>query len=110
MEQPLVINAGLFVLHLSLISTPDSTFPNSDFTSNSATLTFPAGSGPLTSQTFIVQVMDDDFVEGTETIPLQATVVGGVAVGTFTADRDTADIEIIDDDGKYVMNIQLVRN
>ena len=57
-----------------------------------------------------MQVMDDDFVEGTETISLQATVVGGVAVGTFTAGRDTADIEIIDDDGKYVMNIQLVRN
>ena len=87
------------MLLLSLISIPGSSSPNSDFTSNSATLTFPAGSGPLTSQSFIVQVMDDDFVEGTETIPLQATVVGGMAVGTFTAGRNTADIEIIDDDG-----------
>ena len=74
--------------------------PISDFTSNSATLSFPAGSGPLTSQSFSVQVVNDVLVESMEAIPLQASVVGGVAVGTFTAGRDTADIEIIDDDGK----------
>ena len=50
-----------------------------------------------------MQVVDDDVVESTETIPLQATVVGSVAVGTFTAGRDTASIEIIDNDGEEIM-------
>ena len=45
-------------------------------------------------------MVNDNVVESTETVPLQATVIGGVAVGTFTAGRDTADIEIIDDDGE----------
>ena len=54
-----------------------------------------------------MQVTDDDLVESTETIPLQATVVGGVAVGTFTASRDMTNIEIIDDDGE---DIRIVSN
>ena len=54
-----------------------------------------------------MEVVDDDLVESTETIPLQATVVGGVAVGTFTAGRDMTNIEIIDDDGE---DIRIVSN
>lgn len=85
--------------------------PQFDFTSSSATLTFAVGSGPFTTQSFSVPVVNDSKVENMENIPLQATVVGGAAVGTFTAGRDTADINIIDDDGKCVIllvNFQLL--
>lgn len=71
-----------------------------DFTMSFVTLTFPAGSGPLATQSFNVLVVNDILEEGTENIPLQAFVDGGASVGTFTPGGNTADINIIDDDGK----------
>lgn len=68
-----------------------------DFISTSDTVTFASGSRPLDSLPFFVPVIDDNLVENTETVSLVASVVGGVAVGRFTA-GDTAEIEITDND------------
>jgi hypothetical protein len=68
----------------------------SDFSSVSETLTFPAGSQPLTELLFNVSITNDTSVEDTENIQLQASVEGGV--GTFVV--STADIFIVDDDGE----------
>lgn len=50
---------------------------------------------------FNVSIFNDGFVEGTEVIPLQASITGGM--GTFTVNGASADIEIIDDDGKTLV-------
>lgn len=92
---------------LSLAASPA---PRFDFTSINTTLTFPSGSQPLDTQSFSVTITNDDLVEGAENIPLQAFILGGTSVGTFTVDGDTANIDIVDDDGKahtvYVLSVK----
>jgi hypothetical protein len=70
-----------------------------DFMNTGTTLLFLAGSGPNTGIDFEVPIVDDDLVELTETFSLQATIVGGVTA-EFAQDSDTAQIEIIDNDGE----------
>lgn len=72
-----------------------------DYNTTSDTLTFAAGSGPGTTLTFNVPIIDDNLVEMMEEVPLTASVNGGSSVGTFTAGGNTATIEINDNDGKY---------
>lgn len=61
-------------------------------------LVFPAGSGPLSTVSDALNPIDDDRVEGTETIPLQANIVAGI--GMFVPGADTATVNILDDDSK----------
>ena len=64
-----------------------------------ASLTFSAGDGPNTERSFSIPIINDDFVEDSETINLQASVVAP-GPGGFTAGGDTAVVVIIDNDGK----------
>lgn len=83
----------LFKFTGSVISNVD------DFMISSDTLMFPEGSGPMFGLSFEVPVVNDNIVENTENIQLQASILGAV-IGGFSPGGDTADINILDDDSK----------
>ncbi len=91
-----------FDLVISLAGSPQAP---ADYVANPnpGTLQFSAGDGPFDSQPFNVPINNDVLVENTETIDLQASIVGGV--GTFSAGGDTATINIADDDSKLYMQV-----
>ena len=62
-------------------------------------ITFVAQDGPNTIRPFNITIIDDDVVENSETINLQASVADP-GPGGFTAGGDTAVVIIIDDDGR----------
>ena len=64
-----------------------------------ASLTFNAGDGPTTERSFTIPIINDNLVENSETINLQASVVAP-GPGGFTAGGDTAVVIILNDDGK----------
>ena len=68
-----------------------------------ASLTFSAGNGPSTERSFNIPIVNDDFVEDSETINLQASVVAP-GPGGFTAGGDTAVVVILNDDGKFMQS------
>ena len=65
-------------------------------------LVFPPGSGPGASVTDALDPIDDDRVEGPEPVSLQANVVAGT--GMFLPGGNTADVNILDDDGTKTVN------
>ena len=71
---------------------------NSDYFPVSAQITFPPGSGPLTSLGSELDPIDDNRVEGNENVQLNAFISAGV--GLFEPNGDTATVVILDDDGK----------
>ncbi len=76
------------------------TIASSDFTPNTCTLVFPAGSGPGTAMDCTFAINDDNEVESTiETINLVASEDSG-GVASFAPGRSTATINIVDNDGK----------
>ena len=62
-------------------------------------LTFSAGDEPSTVRSFNITITNDNLVENTETINLQASVVTP-GPGGFTAGGDTAVVVIADNDGR----------
>lgn len=70
-----------------------------DFTSSIIELVFPADSAAGTMVNFSFDIVDDEILEDTETIPLRAVITDGD--GTFT-DGSSAEsrIDILDNDGK----------
>ena len=65
---------------------------------------FPANSGPGTTLSFNVPIINDELVENTEDINIQAAIQG--AIGSFVGGgiTDEAQIDIIDDDGESMGN------
>lgn len=65
-------------------------------------LTFPANSGPFTTMNLEVPVANDNIVENTETINVQAVIVSGIATFINGGTSDTSVINILDDDGELI--------
>ena len=70
-----------------------------------AQITFPIGSGPLTSLGSALDPIDDNRVEPNENVQLTATITAGS--GTFTPNGDTATVVIQDNDGKFATITEL---
>ena len=62
-------------------------------------LVFPAGSGPGATQQGALDPTDDIRVEGSENVPLDASIV--IGSGSFPPGGDTATVVILDDDREY---------
>ena len=75
---------------------------NSDYFPVGVQITFPAGSGPLTSLGSALDPIDDIRVEGNENVQLTASITAGI--GSFTPNGDTATVVIQDNDGKSYNN------
>ena len=75
---------------------------NIDYFPVIAQITFPIGSGPLTSLGSALDPIDDNRVEPNENVQLTATITAGS--GTFTPNGDTATVVIQDNDGKICNN------
>ena len=71
---------------------------NSDYFPVSTQITFPAGSGPLTTLGSTLDPIDDNRVESNENVQLNAIITAGA--GSFTPGGDTATVVIQDNDGK----------
>jgi hypothetical protein len=84
---------GPSILFLSLTYTV-----NIDFVPVGVELTFPTGSGPLTTLGGAVDPIDDVRVEENVLVQLTATITGGI--GSFTPNGSTAMVIIEDNDGK----------
>ena len=69
-----------------------------DFSPNTCTLVFPAGSGPGTTMDCTFAINDDNLVEDSEDIDVLATITSGMA--SFALGQDIGTINIIDNDGK----------
>ena len=63
-------------------------------------LIFPSGSGPNDSLSFNVAITDDSLVEFGEYFTVGATSMDSAV--TFAPGRDTATVNILDDDGKFI--------
>ena len=68
-----------------------------DYVPVAVQLVFPAGSGPGDSVADALDPIDDNRVEGTESVSLQASIVAGI--GMFLPGGNTATVNILDDDG-----------
>ena len=73
---------------------------NNDYPPLNVRLNFPSGSAPGTQRCFNVPVIDDFLVELTEFFQLAASSPDPSA--TFTPGRDTARVDIIDNDRELV--------
>ena len=62
-------------------------------------LTLCPGTGNNNVQSLVVDVIDDFFVEGTESFVISGDVT---APASFVPGRDTATVTILDNDGEYV--------
>jgi len=80
----------------------NTAFAGSDFTPVSGTITFPAGSTSGTTQTFTVNIIDDNSAEPTETFFVNLTNI--VSSGAATISRPQAITTIIDND---VVNVAI---
>lgn len=83
--------SGTSVVEVAI--TGGSAIPNFDFDATVFPQTVTFGPGE-TTQTVMVPILQDSQQEGTEDITFEVTLVSGVMIGT----RDTATLEIIDDD------------
>ena len=68
-----------------------------DFRLSRTKLRFPAGTNNGTIQTLVVNVVDDDFVEGTETFVISGSVT---SPAMFLPGRSMATITIMDNERK----------
>ena len=65
---------------------------------------FPAGSGPGASEADALDPINDNRVEGTETVSLQAGIIAGI--GMFVPGANMATVNILDDDGRKLQTSQ----
>ena len=77
---------------------------NIDYVPVGISLTFPAGSGPLTSLESVLVPLDDIRVEPNKSLTLNASIAAGT--GSITPNGSTALVVIQDNDGKLEMNIR----
>ena len=64
-------------------------------------LVFPSGSGPGATQDGALDPIDDNRVEGSENVALDASIV--IGSGSFPPGGDSATVVILDDDRKCVL-------
>ena len=76
---------------------------NTDYIPVGVQITFPAGSGPLTSLGDALDPIDDIRVEANENVQLTASITAGT--GSFTPNGDTATVVIQDNDGRLHNNL-----
>lgn len=65
-----------------------------------AQLVFPVGSGPGTTQSDALNPLDDNGVEGSESVPLDANIIAGMGSFAPNGPGDSATVVILDDDRK----------
>ena len=75
---------------------------NNDYIPVGVQITFPTGSGPLTSLGDALDPIDDIRVEANENVQLTASITAGT--GSFTPNGDTATVVIQDNDGRLHNN------
>ena len=71
-----------------------------DYTGESVDVVFPAGSSQGTQVSFDISIIDDQLVEGDETILLQASTDEPGEVPSQPPGRDRATVVILDNDGR----------
>ena len=69
-----------------------------DYVPVAVQLVFPAGSGPGATQGDALDPIDDNRVEGSESVSLLANIVAGI--GMLVSGGDSASVVILDDDCK----------
>ena len=89
----------LFSLHIEGTAGPPQV---GDFSLSRTEVTFDVGANDGNTITVIADVFDDLIIEGTESFTLSITMVDPPAGVTVDPNGNTATINILDDDGKYL--------
>ncbi|MFO7322669.1 MAG: Calx-beta domain-containing protein [Chloroflexota bacterium] len=87
---------------ISAAASPGTATAGSDFTLSTSQVTFPPGSTSGASQPFVITVIDDSLVEGSETVNLQLTGISGPAGQVSLGGQQSHTLTIPDDDSAAV--------